>query len=102
MGSLHEDVEKFEDDAVGATHDDYVSPENHSAYAMDDLKKSQTITAIDVENRGAVKGDDSDGRIDWTFKQILATLSLSGLYVGMTSGVQAVNSGALLTSESPL
>lgn len=31
----------------------------------------------------AFKGDDSDGRIEWTRKQVAATISLSGLYVGM-------------------
>jgi hypothetical protein len=36
----------------------------------------------DIENRGAIKGDDSDGRVNWTTKQVLATLFLSGLYVG--------------------
>ena len=38
---------------------------------------------IDLANRDAEKGDDSDGKVNWTTKQILATLFLCGLYVGM-------------------
>jgi hypothetical protein len=48
------------------------------------VERVETIDALtpDLENRGAFKGDDSDGRINWTTKQVLATLFLSGLYVG--------------------
>lgn len=43
---------------------------------------SNNYLAPDIENRGAIKGDDSDGRVNWTPKRVLATLFLSGLYVG--------------------
>jgi hypothetical protein len=43
------------------------------------------VLAVDVANRNAVKGDDSDGRVDWTVKQIFATICLAGLYVGSFS-----------------
>jgi hypothetical protein len=48
------------------------------------VDRVETIDCLtpDLENRGAIKGDDSDGRINWTAKQVLATLFLSGLYVG--------------------
>jgi hypothetical protein len=48
------------------------------------VDRVDTIDALtpDLENRGALKGDDSDGQINWTTKQVLATLFLSGLYVG--------------------
>ena len=51
---------------------------------VDGVKEKETKDdlSVDLENSGAVKGDDSDGRVDWTFKQILATVSLCGLYVG--------------------
>ena len=50
------------------------------------VKKAEPINDLspDLENRGAIKGDDSDGRINWTTKQVLATLFLSGLYVGQS------------------
>jgi hypothetical protein len=44
---------------------------------------SVTPNSSDLESSGAVKGDDSDGRVVWTFTSIVATVSLSGLYVGM-------------------
>lgn len=37
------------------------------------------------EKAGVAKGDDSDGRVNWTWKQILATISLCGVYVGKSS-----------------
>lgn len=46
-----------------------------------DLTKENTL-GVDLENRDAVKGDNSDGQIDWNFKQLIATISLAGLYVG--------------------
>jgi len=48
------------------------------------VERVETIDALtpDLENRGAIKGDDSDGRVNWTTKQVLATIFLSGLYVG--------------------
>ncbi|KAK1043777.1 hypothetical protein LTR74_018395 [Friedmanniomyces endolithicus] len=51
---------------------------------MENLKKLDTADAlhVDLANAGALKGDDSDGRVSWTTKQVLATISLSGLYVG--------------------
>lgn len=50
------------------------------------VEKVETINELtpDLENLGAIKGDDSDGRINWTTKQVLATLFLSGLYVGQS------------------
>lgn len=51
---------------------------------MEKLKKIDTVAGlhVDLSNGGAIKGDDSDGRINWTTKQVLATISLSALYVG--------------------
>jgi hypothetical protein len=46
------------------------------------LTKVNTL-GVDLENRDAIKGDDSDGKIDWTWKQVAATISLAGLYVGV-------------------
>ncbi|OQN95523.1 hypothetical protein B0A48_18506 [Cryoendolithus antarcticus] len=51
---------------------------------LENLKKLDTVDAlhVDLGNTGAFKGDDSDGRVNWTTKQVLATISLSALYVG--------------------
>ena len=47
--------------------------------------ENDNIFAPDLKNRGAFKGDDSDGRVNWTPRRVLATLFLSGLYVGTNS-----------------
>lgn len=46
------------------------------------LKKVATLGIDTDDNLYAVKGDDSDGQINWTWRQIVASLSLAGLYVG--------------------
>ena len=40
-----------------------------------------TTLGMEVENRDAVKGNEYDGKIDWTGTQTAATVSLAGLYV---------------------
>ena len=47
-----------------------------------DIHQIKTL-GVDLENHDAEKGDDSDGKINWTWKQVVATLCLCGLYVGM-------------------
>lgn len=47
----------------------------------DDLEKVETFD-IDPSNKKALKGDESDGKIDWTKKQIIATISLAMIYTG--------------------
>ncbi len=51
---------------------------------VDDEHKYSTRheETIAIEKGFAVKGDDSDGRVNWTWKHIVATISLCGIYVG--------------------
>ncbi len=72
-----------------ATHAERTAAAPHEETAgdtleMENLKKLDTVDAlhVDLGNTGALKGDDSDGRVNWTTKQVLATISLSALYVG--------------------
>ncbi|OQV07082.1 hypothetical protein CLAIMM_11566 [Cladophialophora immunda] len=44
--------------------------------------KIEALRVDTDDNAHAVKGDDSDGTIEWTGKHIIASLSLAGLYVG--------------------
>lgn len=53
------------------------------------VEKPRSTEAIEVTHdhdhdhgEEPVKGDDSDGVVDWTMKNLLATFSLSALYVG--------------------
>lgn len=70
-------------------------PASERAHAEEEVKASRVdevesstidIEKSDLEKPGNVKGDDSDGRVDWTTRQIIATLSLTCLYVGESVG----------------
>lgn len=37
-----------------------------------ELQKKQTLRFIDLDNGQAFKGDDSDGKIEWTFRKVMA------------------------------
>jgi hypothetical protein len=47
-----------------------------------DLSKVQTLAVVDVENRAAFKGDESDGKVEWNFKNLAAATFLCMLYTG--------------------
>ena len=46
------------------------------------LEKQETLQQIDLENHQAFKGDDSDGKVDWTVRKLLAAGFLAMLYTG--------------------
>ncbi|KAH0842748.1 hypothetical protein AYO21_04253 [Fonsecaea monophora] len=50
----------------------------------DDPSVTRCELVVDVkdERDRVAKGDDSDGHVNWTWKQIVATVSLCGVYVG--------------------
>jgi hypothetical protein len=51
-----------------------------------DLQKERTLEGIDMKNSYAVKGDDSDGKVEWSTRSIFAAIFLAALYTGQ-SGV---------------
>ncbi len=54
----------------------------HPSDEKNDLDKVQTLAAIDVENKAAYKGDDSDGHVEWGLKNLAAAAFLCMLYTG--------------------
>lgn len=46
------------------------------------LEKERTMESVDVHNQQAFKGDDSDGKVSWNAKNIIAAMCLAGLYTG--------------------
>lgn len=56
----------------------------HEIGCIVDLKRTDAIGAVhvDLANSGALKGDNSDGRVNWTFNQVLASIFLSRLCLG--------------------
>ncbi|KIV93428.1 hypothetical protein PV10_04641 [Exophiala mesophila] len=65
------------------------------SYVGDQEKVDDKPDAHDDHDTGPIKGDFSDGRVNWTTKQILATIGLCGLYVG--SQIPLYFSGGALT-----
>jgi len=55
--------------------------ETHEDHHEKDIHQINTL-GVDPHNPDAEKGDDSDGKVNWTWKQVVATLCLCGLYVG--------------------
>jgi len=47
-----------------------------------ELQKERTLEGIDMTNSYAVKGDDSDGKVDWSTRSIFAAIFLAALYTG--------------------
>ncbi|KAI8935345.1 hypothetical protein NX059_007930 [Plenodomus lindquistii] len=47
-----------------------------------ELQKEMTLEGIDMNNTQAVKGDDSDGKVIWSLRSILAAICLAALYTG--------------------
>lgn len=61
-----------------ATHD----TENSFTDEKKELSQQQTLSRIDVENKAAFKGDDSDGLVEWNLRNIIASIFLCMLYTG--------------------
>lgn len=69
--------------------------DKNDTIARDEEKSTQhdhveaDLRHADLTNHFAVKGDDSDGAIEWTWKGRIAVVCLAGLYVGKKHLVQA-------------
>lgn len=62
----------------------FLEDASHSPSAPSlDFTKTRSLEAIDVQNRSAFMGDDSDGKVTWGLRQIFAAVFLAGLYTGL-------------------
>lgn len=50
------------------------------------LDRERTLDGVDIQNTRAFMGDDSDGKVTWTLRSILAAVFLAGLYTGTYCG----------------
>ena len=64
-----------------STKDEYGA----SDHDLNKVKTTDTLAAVDLDNNQAFKGDDSDGRIQWTFRKWLAAGFLAMLYTGTST-----------------
>jgi hypothetical protein len=66
-------------------HLEQINTKQSDSPTGNELKQEQTLQFVDIENRHAFKGDDSDGKIEWTIRKILASAFLAMLYTGTLS-----------------
>ena len=63
------------------TNSDSASAHVHTQ-PLEKTETQETLAAIDLENHQAFKGNDSDGKVAWTWQKMLAAAFLSMLYTG--------------------
>lgn len=64
-------------------HKEFMGEEQLNITDKEHDKSSEEVENLDVSNSKAFKGDDSDGKVRWTPKSVIAVLSLSMLNAGM-------------------
>jgi len=62
-------------------HVDYIEHVETNDSALD-LHKEQTLSGVDMKNRSALKGDDSDGKVIWSLRSVFSAIFLAALYTG--------------------
>lgn len=50
--------------------------------SLEQIQTHETIAKVDIHNKQAFKGDESDGKISWGPRKWIAALSLAMLYTG--------------------
>lgn len=73
------DIEKQEHQEIGESGS---GTESGPRQCNEKSVTEDTVALIDVENNQAYKGDDSDGKIAWSGKKLMAAIFLSMLYTG--------------------
>ena len=62
-------------------HVDYIEHVETNDSALN-LHKEQTLSGVDMKNRSALKGDDSDGKVIWSLRSVFSAIFLAALYTG--------------------
>jgi hypothetical protein len=78
--------------ATHTTTTDYAKEKQEVHYVEDardlpsdsslELQKELTLQGVDMNNTAAVKGDDSDGKVEWNARSMMAAVFLAALYTG--------------------
>lgn len=77
---------------MAGEHENIDTTDQEKVPSREELERPRSMEAIEIapDHGGeAVKQDDSDGVVNWTLKNLLATFSLSALYVGAFYGDRA-------------
>lgn len=57
--------------------------EHSRTNSLEKVQTQDTLAAVDLDNSQAFKGDESDGKIQWTIRKWFAAAFLAMLYTGM-------------------
>ncbi|OQV00814.1 hypothetical protein CLAIMM_06262 [Cladophialophora immunda] len=88
------DIADRQQDLENISEKEAASTIHAEEFKLTEKEKLDAIDDIDPENRHAAKADDSDGKTEWHWRTIFATIGLAGLYVGSQLPSQMVG-GAL-------
>ena len=78
------DIEKTaQDEQLERISTNHSDPSNKEE--LEQVQTHDTLAKVDIHNRQAFKGDDSDGKFQWDFRNWLAAGSLAMLYTGIKS-----------------
>lgn len=72
--------EKYDTQQLEYVNTTETQPE--TSHDINKLETKQTLQHVDLENRFAFKGDNSDGKIDWNIRKLFASAFLAMLYTG--------------------
>lgn len=61
---------------------EHTSTNRSGSTTKHELELERTLQHVDLENRYAFKGDDSDGKVEWTIRKLFASAFLAMLYTG--------------------
>lgn len=70
-----------------------------------ELRPELTLNGIDMKNTQALKGDDSDGKVEWNTRSVFAAIFLAALYTGLscTPSILCISHGVgFLKTNRPL
>lgn len=66
------DVEKSENRHVEELERVSTKEEDSRRNSLDKIQTNETLLAVDLDNKQAFKGDDSDGKIQWSIRKWFA------------------------------
>ena len=71
-------------------HIEHANP-HHATDLSLESQHDQTDQGVDMNNAHALKGDDSDGKVEWSVRSIFAAIFLAALYTGTTPPLHPIS-----------
>lgn len=81
-----EELERVRTEDASSNNGDFLEP----------VQSHQTLGKVDIHNKQAFKGDESDGKFSWGPRKWIAALSLACLYTGASPVLGQAHSWSLV------